>query len=200
MNAYGYETKGHVTGQLVATKPEHAGAADEAKIIYDQSTDRMYYGNESAWVRISKHIQAHINDLSTGNIITDPTNTPLSADNLRDDLVLNTIPSLETILNSMGVTINYILAALEENGILAFGTPPSISAAETDTTGEFIILTFDMNMIDPTGHESDFIVMVNGVQDTVTACALYTLQTQIILTLSTFIVYGDVVTVTYLGD
>ncbi len=200
MNTYNYEAKGHITGQLIATKPVHAGVNDEAKIIYDQSTDIMYSGNESAWVRISKLLQDHIDSFSTGNSITDPSDTPPSGDELREDLVANTIPSLESILNAMGVTINYILSALEENGILAYGTPPSISAAETDTTGEYIILTFDMNMIDPTGHQADFIVMVNGVQNTVTACALYTLQTQIRLTLSTFIVYGDVVTVTYLGD
>ncbi len=62
--------------------------------------------------------QAHIADASTGHTITDPADTPATVDALRDDLVLNTIPSLESALNTLGTKVNAILAAIETAKIL----------------------------------------------------------------------------------
>jgi len=60
---------------------------------------------------------AHIVDASTAHAITDPADSPASADALRDNLVANTIPSIETALNNLGTKINSILARLETAGI-----------------------------------------------------------------------------------
>jgi len=51
--------------------------------------------------------------------ITDPADSPASADALRDDLVANTIPSIESALNSLGTKINNILAKLEAAEVVA---------------------------------------------------------------------------------
>ena len=63
--------------------------------------------------------QAHIADASEAHAVTDPADAPADADALRDDLVLNTIPDLETKLNALGAKINAIYTALENNGLLA---------------------------------------------------------------------------------
>ncbi|OPY11331.1 MAG: hypothetical protein A4E67_00229 [Syntrophaceae bacterium PtaB.Bin038] len=63
--------------------------------------------------------QAHEADASTSHTITDPADSPASADALRDDLVANTIPSIESALNSLGTKINNILAKLETAEVLA---------------------------------------------------------------------------------
>lgn len=59
----------------------------------------------------------HIDDASASHTITDPADTPITADALRDDLVTNTIPSIETALNNLGTKINDILTRLENAGI-----------------------------------------------------------------------------------
>lgn len=63
--------------------------------------------------------QTHVDDASTTHAITDPGDAPADADALRDDLVTNTIPSIESALNALGTKINSILAALEANDIMA---------------------------------------------------------------------------------
>lgn len=63
--------------------------------------------------------QAHEADASTSHTITDPADSPASADALRDDLVANTIPSIESALNSLGTKINNILAKLEAAEVVA---------------------------------------------------------------------------------
>ena len=62
--------------------------------------------------------QAHITDASASHTVTDPADAPATADALRDDLVLNTIPSMESALDALGVKINAILAAIETAKIL----------------------------------------------------------------------------------
>lgn len=57
--------------------------------------------------------QAHIADASTTHAITDPADSPADADTLRDDLVLNTIPNIETKLNAIGTILNAVLVRLE---------------------------------------------------------------------------------------
>lgn len=63
--------------------------------------------------------QAHEADASTSHALTVPADSPASADALRDDLVSNTIPSIETALNNLGTKINNILSKLETAEILA---------------------------------------------------------------------------------
>lgn len=58
----------------------------------------------------------HIADASTSHAITDPADSPADADALREDLVANTIPSIETALNALGTTMNLILVVLENLG------------------------------------------------------------------------------------
>jgi len=45
---------------------------------------------------------------SESHTITDPADTPATVDALRDDLVANTIPNIESKLNALGVEINKI--------------------------------------------------------------------------------------------
>jgi hypothetical protein len=68
---------------------------------------------------ISHTEDSHIADASTSHTITDPGDAPADADALRDDLVANTIPDIESKLNSLGTTVNSILTALENANIVA---------------------------------------------------------------------------------
>jgi hypothetical protein len=63
--------------------------------------------------------QAHEVNASAAHAITDPADTPASADALRDDLVINTIPAIEAALNALGTKVNNILTKLETAEILA---------------------------------------------------------------------------------
>lgn len=62
---------------------------------------------------------AHVADASTTHAITDPADSPVDADALREDLVINVVPSIETQLNNLGTKINSILTSLETFGLHA---------------------------------------------------------------------------------
>lgn len=62
---------------------------------------------------------AHVVDSSTTHAITDPGDSPADADALREDLVTNTIPDIESKLNALGTSINSILTTLETFGLHA---------------------------------------------------------------------------------
>jgi len=62
---------------------------------------------------------AHVADAVTAHAVTDPGDSPADADALRDDLVTNVIPSMETQLNNLGTVINSILSTLETFGFHA---------------------------------------------------------------------------------
>jgi hypothetical protein len=68
---------------------------------------------------IKLYQQSHIADASEAHAITDPEDAPADADELRDDIVTNTIPSIESALNALGAKVNDILAMLENTGQLA---------------------------------------------------------------------------------
>jgi hypothetical protein len=69
--------------------------------------------------KLSSHTKdSHIVDAETSHSITDPADTPADADALRDDLVTNTIPALESALNALGTKLNSVLSALENAKIL----------------------------------------------------------------------------------
>jgi predicted RecA/RadA family phage recombinase len=57
------------------------------------------------------------NDVSQA--ITDPADSPATADALRDDIVANALPAIRNNLADQGTKINAILAALRQAGILA---------------------------------------------------------------------------------
>jgi hypothetical protein len=63
--------------------------------------------------------QAHIADAVVEHAITDPVDAPTDADALREDLVTNVIPSIETALNALGGKVNTILANFEALGLNA---------------------------------------------------------------------------------
>jgi hypothetical protein len=70
-------------------------------------------------ITVNVNQQTHIADASASHAITDPGDTPASADILRDDLVANAIPDIEAALDALGSKVNSILSALETAGILA---------------------------------------------------------------------------------
>ena len=74
-------------------------------------------GDGSITINIKR--QDHEADASTAHGITAPGDAPASADALRDDLVANTIPSIESALNALGTKINNILAKLETAEVLS---------------------------------------------------------------------------------
>jgi len=88
-------------------------------IVYDATLGALKGIAGSAARAIIASEQSHIADASTTHAITDPGDSPVDADALRDDLVTNTIPAIETALNDLGTKINAILAAIEANNIMA---------------------------------------------------------------------------------
>jgi hypothetical protein len=62
--------------------------------------------------------QNHIADANTSHAITDPVDSPATADLLRDDLVANAIPEIETALNALGTKFNTLLSYLEAYRLL----------------------------------------------------------------------------------
>jgi hypothetical protein len=68
---------------------------------------------------LSLNQQVNIADSSTSHAITDPADSPVDSDALRDDLVANTIPDVESALNALGIKINAILALLLASEIMA---------------------------------------------------------------------------------
>jgi hypothetical protein len=68
---------------------------------------------------IAVHTPAsHEADSSTSHSITDPADSPATADALRDDLVANAIPDIESALNALGTKINAILVILENSYLM----------------------------------------------------------------------------------
>ena len=83
----------------------------------DEGTTNLYYTDVRADTRVDAGFlsrqQTHEVNASIAHAITDPANTPATADALRDDLVLNAIPDIESALNALGAKINAILVKLE---------------------------------------------------------------------------------------
>jgi len=61
----------------------------------------------------------HVADAVTAHDITDPGDAPADADALREDLVTNVIPSIESALNGLGTKINSLLTMAETFGFHA---------------------------------------------------------------------------------
>lgn len=67
---------------------------------------------------VSNGTQAAAIANSTPGTITSPADAPASADVLRDDLVANTIPSIQSDFTALAAKVNLILAALRGAGII----------------------------------------------------------------------------------
>lgn len=92
-------------------------AAGRVVLAYRNTTsDECYLISVNRPVR---KIEAHIEDAATAHAITDPADSPADADALREDLVTNVIPSVESALNALGTKINSILAVLEAHKLNA---------------------------------------------------------------------------------
>ena len=63
--------------------------------------------------------QTNVSNASTSHSVTDPADTPATADALRDDLVANAIPDIESSLDALGTKINSILSLLLASEIMA---------------------------------------------------------------------------------
>lgn len=69
-------------------------------------------GGDYSWADIIMAATQADAAASTTHTITDPGDAPADADALRDDLVANTIPSIETALNALGTEFNTKFNAL----------------------------------------------------------------------------------------
>lgn len=62
---------------------------------------------------------AALADAVTAHNITDPTDSPVDADALRDDIVAVVLPSIEGMLNALGVKINSLIDFAQAHGRMA---------------------------------------------------------------------------------
>lgn len=63
--------------------------------------------------------QAAITGASTSHSVTAPGDSPASADALRDDIVTNTLSSVNSALDALGTVINNALGAMRTHGLIA---------------------------------------------------------------------------------
>jgi hypothetical protein len=68
---------------------------------------------------LSLNQQANVTNASTSHSITNPGDAPADADALRDDLVNNVIPEIESAFDTLGTKINSILSLLLSSEIMA---------------------------------------------------------------------------------
>ena len=83
--------------------------ADLSSMTHDHKSSAK--GGDYPWADIV--IAATQADAVTTHSVTDPSDSPVSADALRDDLVTNTIPSIEGMLNALGTIINALIDKLQ---------------------------------------------------------------------------------------
>jgi len=88
-------------------------------LVTDGDGIETTYDDTAGTLTFAVKQQTHEVDASIAHAITDPANTPATADALRDDLVLNAIPDIETALNALGAKINAILVKIETAEIFA---------------------------------------------------------------------------------
>ena len=62
---------------------------------------------------------SHILNATASHTITDPADTPATADALRDDLVANALPEITSALDALGSKINSVILVLERHGLKA---------------------------------------------------------------------------------
>ena len=83
--------------------------ADLSSMTHDHKSAAK--GGDYAWADMV--LAATQSDAVTTHAVTDPGDAPADADALRDDLVTNTIPSIEGMLNALGTIINALIDKLQ---------------------------------------------------------------------------------------
>lgn len=102
------------------------GLYDRCMIFVNHSTKGwlLYFSNGSTWIVIGKAASSITKfTISTGGspgdtlaAIPNPTDSPASADALRDDITTNIIPILKDSINSLGKKINDLIDGLKATG------------------------------------------------------------------------------------
>lgn len=84
----------------------------------DYTGDVIVASTGSSWKKLAWQA-TEVTEIGSAPSITDPADTPADADALRDDLVTNTIPSIESALSTIYTKIDSILAAMKNTGAMA---------------------------------------------------------------------------------
>jgi uncharacterized repeat protein (TIGR02059 family) len=138
-------------------------------------------------------------------------NNGITQANLSTSLTTLNLTLTNQIINSTDVvTITYQPGSLQTTDSLfvtAFNLKPvtnnvivpAFISASTGTNGASLQIDFDQLMADPSGLESDFIVTVNGIRnDVASAQLLSTNKRKVVLTLSSVICSGNVISISYI--
>lgn len=108
-----------VSASGLAAKLSTTGGLESAVSGLAVKLDGTSLALSSSGIKVTQSPQTHEVDASEIHSITAPADTPASVDALRDDLVDNTIPSIEAALNNLGIKINNIIAKLETLNLFA---------------------------------------------------------------------------------
>lgn len=129
LGASGAVTTAKIADGAVTTAKLADSAVTAAKIADATITAAKVAGDVATQAELDAHAavdgddghidqQAAIADLSSTNL-PDPTDSPVDADALRDDLVAVLIPAIETRLDAVEAKVNAVLTALRSAGVIA---------------------------------------------------------------------------------
>jgi len=93
-----------LTGTLASPTITTPTIADLTNMTHDHTSAAN--GGDYPWADMTQSATQADAAASEVHTVTDPADTPATADALRDDLVLNTIPSIEAALNALGAEFN----------------------------------------------------------------------------------------------
>lgn len=129
LGASGAVTTAKIADGAVTTAKLADSAVTAAKIADATITAAKVAGDVATQAELDAHAavdgdnghiaqQTAITDASVGTI-TNPADTPVDADALRDDLVTNTLTSIQTQTTALETKVNAILTALRSAGVIA---------------------------------------------------------------------------------
>jgi len=96
-----------------------AAADYEDCLAMTADTHKLYHSDGTSWLLVDNAAAGSaIADLSV-SAVADPSDSPTTADSLRDDLVATTLADLATAHGEIESKINAILAALRDHGLIA---------------------------------------------------------------------------------
>lgn len=99
---------------------------------------------------------------------------------------------------SLQTTDSLFVTAFNQKPVTNKVIVPAFISASTGSNGATLEIEFNQLMADPSGTESDFIVTVNGIRNAVVSAQLLSTNgRKVILSLSSVICSGDVVSVSY---
>lgn len=113
---------------LASTFP--ANSYDRCSVMVDHSTLgwSLYVSDGTSWLRklrLTTPSVVALTDNTSGTAndtlvaLSDPADTPASADALRDDLVANLIPELRDNLADLAAKVNEVRGVMSDNGMLS---------------------------------------------------------------------------------